>query len=177
LTHLTDEDKKLFRQEVNDVKVFTYDGIKPERINLKPVRRKPINYKKDINDNLSNFYDGEVVTVEEELLFRRAGIQHSVIRKLKRGYYSIEAELDLHGLIVTEARAAVATFLYDCYEYGCICACIIHGKGYGANNPYPILKNKLNNWLQQHENVLAFCSAKPEDGGTGAVYVLLKKYR
>jgi len=115
------------------------------------------------------------VETEEELLFTRAGIQHTVFAKLRRGQFTIKAELDLHGMVVREAQLEVKNFLQQCQYRNVRFARIIHGKGYGSKTKQPILKNKLNLWLQQCGEVLAFCSARPSDGGTGAVYVLIKR--
>jgi len=111
----------------------------------------------------------------EELLHVRPGLQQTVIRKLRRGQYAIEAELDLHGATVTQAREAVDEFLGAARERGKRCVRIIHGKGHSSVGKMPVLKGKVNSWLRQKDEVLAFCSARPNDGGTGAVYVLLKR--
>jgi DNA-nicking Smr family endonuclease len=124
---------------------------------------------------LSENYDPAEVETGEELLFIRPGIQHGVLTKLRRGQFSIKAELDLHGMVVRVAQVEIAAFLRNCQNRNIRCARIIHGKGYGSWQKQPILKNKLNKWLQQRDEVLAFCSARPVDGGTGAVYVLLKR--
>ena len=110
-----------------------------------------------------------------ELLFSRSGLQHNVLRKLRRGQYNITAELDLHGLRVEEARQALSQFLYHCHLQKKQCVHIIHGKGYGSHRNKPVLKSKVNHWLRQRDEVLAFCSARPVDGGTGAIYLLLKR--
>jgi DNA-nicking Smr family endonuclease len=124
---------------------------------------------------LSENYDPAEVETGEELLFIRSGVQHSVLAKLRRGQFSIEAELDLHGMIVRVAQVEVANFLRECRNRSIRCARIVHGKGYGSWQKQPVLKNKLNKWLRQRDEVLAFCSARPVDGGTGAVYVLIKR--
>ncbi|MCW8919140.1 MAG: Smr/MutS family protein [Gammaproteobacteria bacterium] len=111
----------------------------------------------------------------EELLFSRNGLQHSVLRKLRRGHYRIGAELDLHGLRVEEARQALSHFLHRSLEEKRQCVRIIHGKGHSSQQNLPVLKVKVNHWLRQRDEVLAFCSARPADGGTGAVYVLLRR--
>lgn len=93
---------------------------------------------------------------------------------LRRGYLEIGAELDLHGLTVRYAREDLNRFLAACNQRGIRCARIIHGKGYGSEGRQPVLKQKLNLWLRQREEVLAFTSAPRHDGGTGAAYVLLR---
>jgi DNA-nicking Smr family endonuclease len=128
-----------------------------------------------MRDMLSDAFDPAEIETGEELLFSRKGLQHGLIRKLRRGQFTVQAELDLHGLTVAEARQALAEFLADVRAAGARCVRIIHGKGYGSRHKQPVLKNKLNGWLQQRDEVLAFCSARQVDGGTGAVYVLLKR--
>lgn len=110
----------------------------------------------------------------DSLSFCRAGIQKNVFRKLKKGQFSISAELDLHGMRVKEAQVALADFIHACRERDLRCVRVIHGKGYRSNNQGPKIKPMVNAWLQQRDEILAFCSARPVDGGTGAVYILLK---
>jgi len=110
----------------------------------------------------------------DSLSFCRAGIQKNIFRKLKKGQFSIAAELDLHGMRVMEAQLALANFIQTCRERDLRCVRVIHGKGYRSNNQGPKIKPMVNKWLQQRDEILAFCSARPVDGGTGAVYVLLK---
>jgi DNA-nicking Smr family endonuclease len=101
-------------------------------------------------------------------------VQQRLFRDLRRGKIRSELELDLHGLTANHARQTLEQFLSDCQQRKLRCARIIHGKGYGSKGQQPVLKQKLNIWLRQHRDVLAFCSATPQDGGTGAVYVLLR---
>jgi len=126
-------------------------------------------------DMLSEPYDSAEMETGEELLFVRSGVQRSVLVKLRRGYFSVTAELDMHGMIVRVARVEVASFLRECQNRDVRCARIVHGKGYGSWQKQPVLKIQLNKWLRQRDEVLAFCSARPVDGGTGAVYVLIKR--
>jgi DNA-nicking Smr family endonuclease len=111
----------------------------------------------------------------DELLFSRGGLQHNVLRKLRRGQYRSDAELDLHGLRVEEARQALSHFLLGALREKRQCVRIIHGKGHSSQQSQPVLKGKVNHWLRQRDEVLAFCSARPADGGTGALYVLLRR--
>ena len=126
-------------------------------------------------DMLSENYDPAELETGEELIFVRPGVQRSVLQKLRRGHFSVSAELDLHGMVARVARVEVADFLRYCHHNNIRCARIVHGKGYGSWQKQPVLKNKLNHWLRQRDEVLAFCSARPVDGGTGAIYVLIKK--
>ena len=114
------------------------------------------------------------VSTAEELFFSRPGVPTAALRKLRRGGWVIQGELDLHGHTGDEARVALAAFLNRCMIEDRRCVRIIHGKGLGSKNRLPVLKNKVRHWLMQREDVLAFCQARTVDGGAGAVIVLLK---
>jgi len=118
--------------------------------------------------------DEDIVDGAEPLSFRRAGVRDQVMRKLRRGLFPTEDELDLHGLNQALARDVLAEFIAHQRDAGHRCVRIIHGKGYRSGARGPILKILVNGWLKRHLDVLAFCSAREIDGGTGAVYVLLR---
>ena len=113
------------------------------------------------------------VETGEELLFRRAGVPADVLRALRRGRYTVAAELDLHGLTEREAKQVLREFLGEALLHGQRCVRIVHGKGRGSGPRGPVLKRAVNHWLRQTGAVQAFASARSTDGGTGAVYVLL----
>lgn len=119
-----------------------------------------------------NDYDSGESAMGDELSFLRPGVQLTQFRKMRKGFYAIRNELDLHGMTTDEARQHLALFLQECRLRGERCVRIIHGKGYHSRNQQPILKSKLNLWLRQCDDVMAFCSAPTAGGGTGAVYVL-----
>ena len=96
------------------------------------------------------------------------------MRKLRRGHWVIQGQLDLHGMRREEARDALGEFLRNAMKRGMRCVRIIHGKGLGSVNKEPVLKNKVRNWLVQKEEVIAFCQARASDGGAGALVVLLR---
>lgn len=110
----------------------------------------------------------------EELQFRRLGIQDAVMRRLRRGWYRVETELDLHGLTVPEAKQALRDFLARAIARQARCVRIIHGKGLGSGPRGPVIKQAVNVILRRTDAVMAFCSARQVDGGTGAIYVLLR---
>lgn len=173
---LSDEESELFRRVTQRVTPLKHDKAVQPRKRPSPVPRQThLEQQGVIRDMLSDNFDPADIETGEELLFSRKGLQHGLIRKLRRGQFTVQAELDLHGLTVDEARLALAGFLVDIRAMGARCVRIIHGKGYGSRHKQPVLKNKLNGWLQQRDEVLAFCSARQVDGGTGAVYVLLKR--
>lgn len=109
----------------------------------------------------------------EELVWRREGVAESVLRRLRRGHYAVRDELDLHGMTQDEARHALSAFLAECAAHDRRCVRIIHGKGRRSGHRGPVLKSAVNRWLRRHAAVRAFCSARSNDGGTGALYVLL----
>src|SRR3984957_15795489 len=108
------------------------------------------------------------------LSFQRAGIRDQMMRRLRRGLIPSEDELDLHGLTQTQARDQLADFISPSRNAGGRCVRVVHGKGYRSGTRGPILKTAVNLWLRRHLDVMAFTSAKAIDGGTGAVYVLLR---
>lgn len=170
-----DDPKELFRAHVGKTRPVKQDRIAPHRTRRKPIPEQSLADAHAVMKSLlSDEYEPADVETGEELLFSRPGMQHGVMRKLRRGQYAIEAELDLHGLKVPEAREMLDAFLDDTRARGKRCVRIIHGKGRNSEGRLPVLKGKVNAWLRRKDEILAFCSARPNDGGTGAVYVLLK---
>ncbi|PPK72881.1 DNA-nicking Smr family endonuclease [Methylobacter tundripaludum] len=171
---LTPEDSDLFRQTIGKVQTVKSDKV------LLTEGNKPKPYPKSQTVNVAEHLNGaadfnvENVGIEDSLSFAAPGLQHSVLKKLRKGQFGLDAEIDLHGLNSNKAKRQLLHFLHDCVEDGCRCVHIIHGKGYRSMDNHPVLKNNLNLWLRQHKDVQAFCSAPPKDGGTGAVFVLLQ---
>jgi DNA-nicking Smr family endonuclease len=173
---LSDDDSDLFRSAVADVRPLASDRLPGAPPPPPPQPQKRLEDERQVlQDMLSDPEYPELLETGEELFFARSGLQHGVLRKLRRGQYAIAAELDLHGLTAAAAREQLAAFLIACRQRDLRCVRIIHGKGNGSVQRRPVLKGKVNHWLQQRDEVLAFCSARPVDGGTGAVYVLLKR--
>lgn len=114
---------------------------------------------------------------DEELLYRRPGVPEAVLRQLRRGHYRIEAELDLHGLTGAQGAVQLAHFLQQAREHGLQCVRVIHGKGLRSGNRGPVLKHTVNTLLRRADAVLAFTSARPAAGGTGATLVLLRRLK
>ncbi len=111
----------------------------------------------------------------DEVAFRRAVVDERTFRRLRGGRFSIEAEVDLHGLRRGEAEAALKEFVVEAARRGLGCVRVVHGKGTRSGPNGPVLKAQVAEWLARWEQVLAVCSARPRHGGTGAVYVLLKR--
>ena len=147
-------------------------------------KRKPIpeqrlrDERAALTDSLSDHVTWDIGTeTGEELVYLRNGLSRQILRKLRRGHWVTQDELDLHGLTSVEARALLVEFLNACVRNGARCVRIVHGKGLRSKTREPVLKTKVANWLIQRDDVLAFCQARQVDGGSGAVMVLLKSER
>jgi DNA-nicking Smr family endonuclease len=128
-----------------------------------------------LQESLSDDFDADsLLETDEDLSYTRQGIGIDVAKKLRKGHWVIQAELDLHGMRRDQARDALADFLRQCGRTGKRCVRIIHGKGLGSINKEPVLKKKVRNWLIQKDEVLAYSQATAADGGSGALIVLLK---
>ena len=174
---LSPDDLALFQAAVRDARPIAAHGrIEPAPIATDPIPKSLLRDEQQVlADSLSDYIgwdDGQ--ETGEELVFIRTGLRRDTLRKLRRGHWVLQAELDLHGLVSVEARQAVAAFLAQCGKRGLRCVRIIHGKGLGSKNKEPILRTKVKHWLMQRDEVLAFCQARAVDGGSGAVVVLLK---
>lgn len=170
------DDDSLFRKAAKGARKLKQDRIAPHKPRRKPIPQQRRQDDADVlHSLLSDEYDAAELETGEELLYTRPGVQQRVLRRFRRGQYAIEAELDLHGRVVAEARELVSDFLRQAQVSGKRVVRIIHGKGLSSEGKMPVLKGKVNSWLRQKDAVLAFCSARPNDGGTGAVYVLLKR--
>lgn len=139
-------------------------------------------YQKDeqavLKEAISDEFDvSTLLDTDEHLSFRRPGIGVDVTRKLRRGDWSIQRQLDLHGLRRDDAREALGQFIRDAHKHGIRCVRVVHGKGLGSPGKVPVLKSRVHSWLVQKNEVLAFVQAKPADGGAGALVVLLMASR
>jgi len=174
---MTPDEKKAFEDAMRGVKPLKHRKNKsnPALPQQKKIRIRSID--EDASEEKS-FVFSEVdrlipVDSEESISYVRGDISEKVLRKLRRGQYNVEAVLDLHGRTVAEAREALSAFLLRCQRNHVMTLLIIHGKGHKLSKP--VLKNKLNHWLRETSQVLAFCSALPKDGHRGALYVLLRR--
>jgi DNA-nicking Smr family endonuclease len=169
-------DTDLFRRTVGKVKRLRHDTVTHAGPRPAPIPRQRLNDERAvIAEMAAGLYDHAEIETGDELHFRRPGLQHGVYRNLRRGQYAVEGHIDLHGLTVPEAKAALLGFLRAAAALGRRCVRVVHGKGHGSRGRQPVLKGKVNLWLRQLDVVLAFCSTRPVDGGTGAVYVLLRR--
>ncbi len=128
-----------------------------------------------LQEALSDEVDIETLLLTDDgLSFRREGVGPDVVTRLRRGHWAIQAQLDLHGLRREEAREALAAFLREAAQRGWRCLRVVHGKGHGSPGKQPVLKAKVQRWLGQHAEVLAFAQASAPQGGAGALVVLLR---
>lgn len=178
MRHVNDDpdERELFRAAVADVQPRPASDRHSPPSRRPPAR--PLSREADeraVLEELRNApLDYETLESGDTLIYRGEGLQDSAWRRLRRGGYRLEAELDLHGLNRERAYLAVGDFMAECQRRGQRCVRIIHGKGNGSPNTGPVIKRLLDSWLRRRRDVLAFCSARPNDGGTGAVYVLLR---
>lgn len=172
------EDARLFRDAVKDVKPL---GPMPaaEHSSRRAGRPHPAarftraDRLAVLEESLRDDVIDPAVASGEELVFHRAGIQPAVLRKLRRGDYRVQGEIDLHGLTVAEARQALREFLAQALMRQWRCVRVIHGKGLRSGHRGPVLKGMVGAVLRKIGPVLAYVSARQVDGGTGAIYVLL----
>ena len=128
-----------------------------------------------LREAISDEFDVEsLLDTDDALSYRSRGIGPEVVRKLRRGVWSIQAQLDLHGLRRDEAREQLGGFLREAARQGWRCVRVIHGKGNGSPGREPVLKSKVKTWLVQKREVIAFTQARAADGGHGALLVLLR---
>lgn len=128
-----------------------------------------------LREAMSDEFDvSTLLDVDDQLSFRRPGIGLDVTKKLRSGHWSIQRQLDLHGLRSDEAREALGQFIRLAHRTGLRCVRVVHGKGLGSPGKTPILKAKVQRWLVQKKEVLAFVQARPAEGGAGALVVLLQ---
>ncbi len=174
---LSEDEIALFRQAVADVRPLRgLNRIRPTQQRPWPEPR-PASLDEQpeaaagLSDNIP-WYDN--LDSGAELVFRRPGLSHQILKNLRRGHWQIQSEIDLHGHTSDEARQQLALFLNECRHFGLRCVRVIHGKGLCSKNREPVLKFKTANWLMQRDDVLAFCQAKPAEGGGGALIVLLR---
>jgi DNA-nicking Smr family endonuclease len=173
------EETKLFREAVRDVKPLGSGAPVPEQPPARRRRPRPAakfsraDRLAVLEESLRDDFLDPALASGEELVFHRAGIQASVLRKLRRGDYRVQGEIDLHGLNVTEAKQALREFLAQALMRHWRCVRIVHGKGLRSGNRGPVLKGMVGAVLRKVGPVLAYVSARQVDGGTGAVYVLL----
>lgn len=169
-------DQSLFARAVGPVQPLRSHGRvhHPPAPPLPEPRQRQRDDAQVLRESLSNEFDASTLLhTDEHLSFRRPGIGPDVPRRLRRGDWAVQAEIDLHGLRTDEAREALGQFLRAARRAGLRCVRVVHGKGLGSPGGVPVLKGKVHSWLVQKNSVLAFVQAQPLHGGAGALLVLL----
>jgi DNA-nicking Smr family endonuclease len=151
------------------------------RVHLAPDQPPPIPVQQQLDEQkvlreaISDEFDATtLLDIDDALSFRRPGIGIDVTRKLRKGDWSLQGEIDLHGLRREDAREALSAFIRNAHRRGWRCVRVVHGKGLGSPGKTPVLKGKVQAWLIQKNEVLAFVQARGDEGGAGALVVLLK---
>ena len=172
-----DAERNLFQRAAGKVQRLPEHG----RVHHVPAPPAPIPAQRQLDDqrvlkeSISDEFDTTtLLEVDDALSFRRRGVGIDVARKLRRGEWSIQGEIDLHGLRTDDAREALAGFLREAVRQGWRCVRVVHGKGLGSPGKTPVLKGKVHGWLVQKDEVLAFVQARADEGGAGALVVLLR---
>ena len=165
-----------FRQAMSDIKPLKAEPRVPD---TKPKPKPKARFSRaDKREVLAESLEDDIDTIEHgygaALRFHRQHVGKRTMRKLQRGGYSVQAEIDLHGMTLAEAKPRLADFIEYNASQGKYCVRVVHGKGLGSGGRGPVLKNAVNRWLRRWDSVLAFVSTRQVDGGTGAVYVLLQ---
>jgi len=174
---IPEDEAALFREAVRDT-----TPLKPAARALRGVAAPPpvpvqslLDVHETVAESLEGALSGEHVTeTGEEPSYLRAGLAREVLRKLKRGHWVVQDAVDLHGLNREQARLALADFLARCLKRGLRCVRIVHGKGLRSPGKEPVLRGKVQLWLLRRDEVLAYCEAPRNQGGSGALLVLLR---
>ena len=165
-----------FRTSMDGVQRLKTDRVVPEHPKPPPHPVQTLKDEARVMEIILDYpYNPEELQPGDTIRFNRPGIQNTILRKLQRGHYKIAAEIDLHGMSGTMALEALTRFIEQAQRSSSRCIRVIHGKGHRSSNHGPVLKPLVHRWLSKRDDVLAFCSARPTDGGTGALYVLLKR--
>ena len=169
--------RNLFQNAVGTVNVLPDKG----RVRLAPLPPPPVPKQQQLDEqaalaeSISDTFDvSSLLDTDDHLSFRRPGVGTDIAQKLRKGKWSIQRQIDLHGLRSDEAREALSTFIRESHKQGIRCVRVVHGKGLGSPGKAPVLKEKVHRWLVQKAEVVAFVQAQPAQGGAGALVVLLQ---
>lgn len=177
MSQVTEEDKLLFKRAIEGVNPLT----KRKKVEVTPPKLKPKpthKMQKNLGDSIErpDFELTDPVTAHETLLDYRKGLRIQDLSRLRKGEFTLQGRLDLHGYTEEAAEQRLVQFIQQGYARKYRYLLIVHGKGYNSDMAYPILKNLVNRLLRNLPQVVAFCSATQKDGGVGAVYVLIKAH-
>ncbi|WP_158884262.1 Smr/MutS family protein [Rhodanobacter sp. L36] len=170
-----DDDSRLFREAIGEVRQL--DPVTPPPAAARPAPH-PHMFEADeaaVPGELLNMaFDPALLEVGEELSYLRDGYPPKLLKQLKRGHFSVQDDLDLHQMNAAAAQASIIAFLAEARQHGWRCVLIVHGKGLRSRAAGPVLKGLTDRMLRRRDDVIAFASARPSQGGTGALVVLLK---
>jgi DNA-nicking Smr family endonuclease len=171
-------EKALFSQSVGPVRPLPLKHQDSFRLTPEPPPPLAVQAQLDelavMREALSDEFDVDtLLDTDDALSFRRPGMGPDVLRKLRRGGWRIQGQLDLHGMRREDARDALSDFIREAHKSGWRCVRVVHGKGLGSPGKTPVLKGRVQSWLVQKKEVLAFAQARPAEGGAGALVVLL----
>jgi len=173
----TDEDARLFRDAIGRVRPIKRGASAPPAKPKPPP--KPVQSEQDearVRDELLvHAFDPAAIEVGDEIHYLKPGQPPRLLKRLRRGQFSVRAELDLHEMTIPVAREAIRAFLDESLARGDTCVRIVHGKGLRSRAEGPVLKRLTATMLSRRKDVLAYASARPAQGGTGAVVVLLHR--
>lgn len=174
-----DDDRDAFASAMRGVRPLRFERRvvattrpRPKARNSKLAREELL--AESLNGPAEPSTDG-IEQLGEGMAFRREALPKRIFRLLRSGRFSVEAEIDLHGLYVDQAKSALRTFIVEAARQRLGCIRVVHGKGLRSGPAGPVLKGSVPLWLSQWDEVLAFVSARPRDGGSGALYVLIKR--
>jgi DNA-nicking Smr family endonuclease len=170
------DDGVLFRRLMADAKKLHTDKAPPHHRRPRPKAQFARRDRHEVlRESLELDFEDSTAEAGDHLRFRHPSVSHITLRRLARGQFSRQAELDLHGMTAAEATKALGLFIGDCVDRRLTCVRVIHGKGRGSGEAGPVLKRLTDQWLRRCRPVLAFVTARPVDGGSGALYVLLRR--
>ncbi|NOZ52880.1 MAG: DNA mismatch repair protein MutS [Gammaproteobacteria bacterium] len=176
--NVSKEDTSLFREMMQDVTPLPQDKIEPPQPKSQPKCDSALTplEPRPLSRFIEMAYLAEI-SADETLFFSQSGLQQKRLDKLKHGQCSINGKIDLHGMSIAQAGERLHQFLKTAKTQQWRTILLIHGRGKGSFANKPVIKQHVNQWLRDTPEVLAFCSAIQRDGGTGALYVLLKRQR
>ena len=179
---MPDDEQSLFAQQMQGVRRIYVDQAnvgkaKPSRTVQQMNRKNALQSSTEavVVDGLSDLFVLDV-GAEDTLYWARDGVQDSQLRRMKAGQIAFEGTLDLHGMSVEKARSTLREFIDEALRLEVRCVRVTHGKAARLDGKRPMIKSHVNTWLRQHEKVLGFTSCMPKHGGTGAIYILLKRH-
>jgi DNA-nicking Smr family endonuclease len=175
----TQRSRRLFADSVGPVTPLPAHGLAAAVLQgQRPAplpRQREADERNALAEAMSDEVDVETLLLTDDgLSFRREGVGEDVVVRLRRGQWAVQATLDLHGHTREDAREALAQFLRESRQRGWRCLRVVHGKGLGSPGRQPVLKGKVQRWLGQSQEVLAFTQASAPQGGAGALVVLLR---